>query len=196
MINRKTRIALFASTLLTALISCQEDNNYFETSYQAFFQVSSFSVFNMTVYLDDCITSEEFDAASRVFYNEADTSLSFKLRRPTNAHPERGIIAAIDWRITSINVTTLEDFDKDHPAGSSMNDIVSFEYEYKNQRFSIPLSEIKFGSVMLVDFYPAATDWRLPILRLNHEGMQMPRIDVRIEDAFGRTLTAQSKQSD
>lgn len=74
-----------------------------------------------------------------------------------------------------------------------MNDILNIEYEYKNKRCLLPLTEVKYGTIMLSDYFPYDPEWRsLFTLRPLDERMQMPRIEVRIEDAFGRTLTAQS----
>ena len=172
--------------------ACDHNDDYLETSFQAFYKLGGISISNACIQLEGCTTNPEFDAESRAFYQAADTSLTFKMRRPNRAHPERGTVGAIDWRITSIQVTVLENLDDSHPAGSSINDLVGFEYGYKNKWYSIPLSEIKYGAIMLIDYYPHDPDWWKPYLRFLSDLSPMPHIEVRIEDAFGRTLTAQN----
>ena len=181
---------------LPLLASCDREGDYVETSYIRIYQVVSISLEGESELSMRCSDNLDFDAESRAFYQAADTSLTFKLRRPNHAHPERGTIGAIDWRIASIEATTMEDFDENHPAGSSMNDLLCFEYEYKNKRHSIPLTEIKYGTIMLIDYYPYDPDWKQPWFRLSIDRVRMPHMEVTIKDAFGRTLTAQSEHSD
>ena len=184
-------IVFLTFIVLSLSISCTPQEEYITVSYEAFYRVTSIQL-SYQSFRAECPSSPDTDAESRAFYEAADTSLTFRLHKPSPAHPERGKVAAIDWRITGINVITLENLDKNHPAGSSMNNILNIEYEYKNKRCLLPLTEVKYGTIMLSDYFPYDPEWSLFTLRPFDERMQMPRIEVRIDDAFGRTLTAQS----
>lgn len=186
---------LLSVPLFFFLFSCEKEAEYIDTSYQMIYQASNIYLREGAV-LFEYDENPTFDTDSRLFYQSADTSLTFKIARPNRSHPEYGVVCAVDWRISKIQVITLQDYDEDHPAGSSINDLLQIEYRYKDNSFTIPLTEVNYGVIMLCDFFPYRPYHSPLLLQRRDKRKQMPRIEVRIDDAFGRTLTAQSKQSD
>ena len=139
---------------------------------------------------------EPFDLESRQFYEALDTALVFKGRLViTGANLYLKTWELLDMRISSVDVTALADYDKSHPAGSSLNDVLTLSYRYKRGWTSQPLSDIKYGDVMLGDYIhnPGYTSY--PGLTLSdgkHRQEPLIPIEVRITDAFGREFVAKS----
>lgn len=61
-------------------------------------------------------------------------------------------IAGIDWRVTRIDAFTVDDWDENHPAGSLINDLISVNYMFQNEWRFIPLSDFKYGDLMMSDY--------------------------------------------
>ena len=161
---------------------------------------------------------ESFDLQSRSFYNSLDTSLSYTGKVPVKKFNGgyRELPSAIDWRLKGIDVYSLEDFDTDHPAGSSLNDLCQIWYDYKHCRVIRPLTDICYGTLMLTDYYKsrgesgaglkiylydssvdipemkAYPDYK-KIIYEHTEESAFPKVEVRITDGFGRDFVARSE---
>lgn len=166
---------------------------------------------------------ESQDAESRAFYNTLDTSLFFSGRlKKTPAHLKyMDFWCAIDLRISTIEIITTEDYDDEHPAGSLLNDLCQIWYTYKHCKVARPLTDIKYGALMLTDYYPLNPDAdgaalpinihlrsaQVPDLKVypdsevnkydDYKDFQpFPKIEVRISDAFGREFVARTEDND
>lgn len=158
---------------------------------------------------------KEFDTQSREFYSSLDTSLTYtgkvSVKKFNGGFREKP--SAIDWRFNSIEIFTLEDFDPKHPAGSSLNDLCQIWYRYKHALVIRPLSDVRYGTLMLTDYYPynegfgetiqiylydSSVD--IPKMKVYPEYKKFtyqhpaesafPKVEVRITDAFGNEYTA------
>ena len=179
------------SVMALSLFSCEKEK-YVEITYDKICQASDFYIQGSSIYpifeYDQCV-----DIKSRNFYESVDTSLFFKVKQLPFAKESRMYLSAIDWRITDISVVTLDNFDEDHPAGSSLDDVLKVSFFYHNKYIEIPLTEIEYGSLMLSDFhtYPEYNG-DPPELNLVYpdDCWVRPAIEVTIEDAFGRCMIA------
>lgn len=160
--------------------------------------------------------NNDFDAESRAFYSSIDSSLSYTGKvysRAFNGGYHK-VFSAVDWRLNILEVTTLEDFDELHPAGSSLSDLIEIRYNYKHAMILRPLSDIQYGTMMVTDYFPEETfDWysdltlclyKSPVnnYREIHEcarnvpplsfgEVPFPSIEIRLSDAFGREFVKQ-----
>ena len=194
--NNMNRISkemfLLLSLSLIAFItqSCNRENEMIDTSFKSIYKVSEISLEGGTIlpkYIDDNSTE------SRAFYESIDTALVFK--DIPSSKPEHKDVCAIDWRITDMDVITLTDYDASHPSGSSLKDILMLEYKYKKKHISIKVSDIKYGIVMLSDYYPYDPDFSFLYLSPINERQSLygAKVEVIIKDSFGRTLNAKSE---
>lgn len=186
---------VFSMTLICMLLtaSCHRKQEMVDTSFVSFYKASGIHFSGVSSIEADCEYDAEFDNMSRLFYQANDTSLCFrKIKTRKEEHKD---VCAIDWRMVDFDVITLIDYDKDHPAGSSLKDVLVLEYWYKTKRISIPLSEIKYGSMMLSDYYPFDSDFSDLYFHHINERVSLvnTKLEVRITDDTGRMLTAQSR---
>lgn len=194
--NNMNRISkemfLLLSLSLIAFItqSCNRENEMIDSSFKSIYKVSEISLEGGTILpknIDDNSTE------SRAFYESIDTALVFK--DIPSSKPEHKDVCAIDWRITDMDVITLTDYDASHPSGSSLKDILMLEYKYKKKHISIKVSDIKYGIVMLSDYYPYDPDFCFLYLSPINERQSLygAKVEVIIKDSFGRTLNAKSE---
>lgn len=188
-----------AVAVLLCLNSCDKEHKnqeYVEETYVKIFKPQSIEARGIGEEGVAVLTvpeayDKDFELDSRSFYSGLDTSLVFKGWRYkiTNSNREMQEWCAIDYRITKINVVTLVDFDASHPAGSSLNDILKASYEYKHEFVSKKLSEISYGSLMLMDYFPYATDLSLLQIQPDVANDVVPpalkSYEVIIETAYG-----------
>lgn len=133
----------------------------------------------------------QFDDTSRSYYFNVDTLLRFVgYEKPLTGYSKvlRSYYCAIDWRITSINVTTLIDFDSNHPRESSINDLLTVGYWYKKDFITRSIIDINQNGLMLTDFYPNDVDAPNSELIINFHGdrfIKLPKCEIHIQDAFG-----------
>lgn len=134
-----------------------------------------------------------FSYESKSFYAGLDTSIIFKGYREKMSFDQKMTEqwALLDWRLRSIDVITLVDYDQQHPAGSSLNDIMGMRYYYKFSERDIPLKDFKYGDLMLSDFCGEGN--LKSFLRLYFIGHEEKLLDndtyeVHIEDAFGQNI--------
>ena len=179
----------FIILLLVHLSSCTRTNTI-DVSYSAFYKVASFSLRGTTI-IPQCIYDEETDASSRYFYNSLDSLLVFQKNR-SYTHWEHNDVCAVDWRITKMDIIALEDYDSSHPAGSSLNELFTLEFWYKSKRVSLPIIEVRYGALMLSDYYPYDIDFSNLYLRPTDDLAPLSSIKIKvvIQDAFGRTIEA------
>lgn len=177
--------------LLPFAVSCNIENAYEDVTYESIYQVTDCSLEYWTI-KPNYSFSHDFDTESKVFYETIDTSLTYKRAPLSSSKKEREKVCALDWRITDIDVTALEDFDENHSAGSSLKDVLYITYCYKGNYISLPLSDIKYGSIMLSDFYPYAPDELTLSLSLPDGMVYNSAIEVRITDAFGRVFSVKN----
>lgn len=162
---------------------------------------------------------EAFDAESRSFYSSVDTSLCFTGKVPYTAFNGgyRPVLSAVDWRISKMDVITLEDFDDAHPAGTSLIDLCELWYEYKHSYIIGPLKDVCITPLMLTDYDPWNKGQReilklelhtsadkIPqraehphYKRLDYDSKDLtnfPTVEVRITDTFGREFIKRVEQ--
>lgn len=193
-LNIKTSVLCFLIVLITVM-SCNTEKEYEEVAYEAIYQVTNITLESWNIKPSYSL-SQDLDAESRTFYEAIDTSLSYKRPPLSKKKKEYETICALDWRIIDIDVIALEDFDESHLAGSSLKDVLCMKYWYKGNLIILPLTEIKYGSIMLSDFYPYAPNDLLLSLSLPDGRVYNSAIEVKITDAFGRIFSAKNKTFD
>ena len=186
---------VFSMALICMLftVSCDRKQEMVDTSFVSLFKASCIYFSGVSSINPVCEYDAEFDNMSKLFYQSIDTSLCFrKIKTRKEEHKD---VCAVDWRMVDFDVITLIDYDKNHPAGSSLKDVLVLEYWYKTKRIAIPLSEIQYGSMMLSDYYPFDSDFSdLYFHHINERASLVnTKLEVRITDDTGRVLTAQSK---
>lgn len=186
---KRKRITSFVVLMLSCVLFSCEREEYVEITYDRICRVSD-------LYLDGTTIRPVFDydagadAESRLFYAEADTSLFFKIRKLPAAKTAYMSLSSFDVRITDITVKTLQYYDENHPAGSSLDDVLNVSYCYKKQTVSIPVTEVKNHPIMLVDFYTYADSPEYCFtLDFPKDAYLCEAMEVTIEDAFGRKMT-------
>lgn len=192
---KKLLLPLSIFILVAAACSCERLAKYEEATYETIIKASGIYVFGGSIcpIYNTVKFDPSFDAESRAFYKSLDTVLTWKRIVPTHKYvePENVTKCAVDWRITDISVTTLEDYDSSHPAGASMDDILSVRYNYKDEMHTIRLADVKYGTIMLCDYHPYVPDLT-PFILLPPDGAKLPAVEVTVEDSFGRSFTARS----
>ena len=187
-------------TILVSLIlltACHRDNVVIDSSFTAILRISgiSYSENGILVPIFENNPAHTFDhntdQESRAFYESVDTSLTFKMYPQKKIHPEWGDISAIDWRITTIKVISLEDYDEIHPKGSTLNDLLQIQFCYKSKYITIPLKQFEYGSLMLSDYYRFDPTHRNILLTYIQNQSAPSNIRITLEDAFGRTFSTQ-----
>ena len=85
------------------------------------------------------------------FYESCDTSLIYTGK--VHKNPDNSPISwyMIDLRPESIDVITLDHIDDTHPVGSTINDLCRIWYNYKHTQIIRPLTDIRYGTMMLAD---------------------------------------------
>ena len=180
--------------IATSLASCIKQDKTITTSFYSIYRVSGFNVDGQFI-SPICDYVDSADIESRNFYAQLDSSLTFQVIRTPYTKVEHQDICAIDWRIISIDIVALERYDENHPAGNSLNDIMSIEYTYKGKEVLLPLSEVHYGSIMLSDYYPYDPDFTFLYLRTTN-GREFPAsFQVKIQNAFGNELTCSTTKS-
>ena len=182
-------------------VSCHGNQEYLEESCTIIYRINSIraSSDGHTIEIfPELITDKSVDVESRHFYNEIDTNLVFKgwvkYRGAYRAHMESDW-SLIDWRITGIEVKAIEDFDEKHPAGSSLNDVMELCYSYKKSFMIVPLSDFKYGRMMLTDYYPGfdATGNEVLMRLGNDDTRRLPPCDITLTNYFGQSFNIISK---
>ncbi|MBR3074268.1 MAG: hypothetical protein IKH11_00740 [Bacteroidales bacterium] len=199
-----TKFIIAAAFALALLSSCDlehKNQEYVEMSPVRMYQITGIKFCGPWTIMPAFTSTYNFDTAfdkeSRAFYSSIDTSLVYKgwVHKATSSHPADYWCAA-DMRLTSIDVITLEDYDASHPAGSSLNDILQIKYWFKYQLITKPLAEFGYGDLMLMDYFPYE-DGRNSIsfdtLDPEYTSPREIKHEIRIEDAFGNTFTANSE---
>ena len=192
-ITKRFNILAYLWLLLLVTTSCRSQNDIEKTCYTTLYSLSGISIRGTSIY-PDCTYNNDSDLSSKSFYQLLDTSLCFQRIKPH--HVEHQDICAIDWRVTDINILALEDYDLEHKAGSSLNDLFLLEYWYKTKRISIPVTDVKYGTLMLADYYPFDPLFYGPLyLRQANELSPSPHTSFKviIKDAFGNTFEGTSK---
>jgi len=182
-------------------VSCEHANQEFvEQGCSALYKVNcvQIDILSHSIEISPELSFDRaFDKESRQFYNNIDTSLVFKgwinKRGSYREHRDAGW-SLIDWRLTVIDVKTLEDFDANHPAGSLLNDVIEIVYFYKWSALSASLDSFQYGSLMMTDYYPYRDDSSFTNggirLRLPDGDMRaLPKCEVTIEDFFGNRFS-------
>ncbi len=202
-------VAIFASSCIPQYEKVEND------PYEAIYRVEDINaeiIFHQ-LFIRPLIgeKDEAFDAESRSFYSSVDTSLCFTGKVPYTAFNGgyRPVLSAVDWRISKMDVITLEDFDAAHPAGSSLMDLCELWYEYKHSDIIGPLKDVYLNPLMLTDYDPwnkghheilkielhSSADKIPPRAEYPHykkrdydskDLTNFPAVEVRITDAFGR----------
>lgn len=149
---------LFAIVLFSMVAtSCHYKEEYRNDECYKVYKVKSVTTIERTI-KPEVEFDPSFDFLSREYYSGLDSTLAIKgwfHKRGLHIKMRYNHWSLIDWRIKKIDVVTLEDFDKDHPAGSSLNDVVLACFYYKENYIEIPLDKIEeYGGIMLVDYYP------------------------------------------
>lgn len=192
--NRIIHLVIPAILAVAAVCSCERLAKYEEATYETIIQASGMYYYygHICPIYNTVKFDPSFDAESRAFYKSLDTVLTWKRNVPKN-YMERASVTtcAVDWRITDISVTTLEDYDSSHPAGSSMDDILSVRYYFRDEMHTIRLADVKYGTIMLCDYHPYVPDIS-PFILLPPDGAKLPAVEVTVEDSFGRSFTARS----
>lgn len=173
--------------MLLGLAACQRGEVLSELSFGPIYRATGI---RLEGYAIVPAFSDAGDEASRSFYRDCDTALTFMAYRPDHVKLEHEIICAMDWRITGMEVITLADYDDAHPAGSSLADILTLEYWYKRELHAIPLQEVRYGALMLADFYPYDLPFSFLYLRVPDLAPLPDSIQVTIRDAFGQEFIA------
>ena len=180
---------------MAAACSCERLAKYEEATYETIIQASGIYVLGGSIcpIYNTVKFDPSFDAESRAFYKSLDTVLTWKREVSRHEYVRTELVTncAVDWRITGISVTALEDCDSSHPAGASLNDLLSVGYYYKDEMHRMRLADVKYGSIMLCDYHPYAPDTS-PFVLLPPDGTKLPAVEVTIEDSFGRRFTARS----
>ena len=192
--KRIIHLVIPAILAVAAVCSCERLAKYEEATYKTIIQASDIYILSGSIcpIYNTVKFDPSFDAESRAFYKSVDTVLTWKRKAPKN-YMERASVTtcAVDWRITDISVTTLEDYDSSHPAGSSMDDILSVRYYFKDEMHTIRLADVKYGTIMLCDYHLYAPD-ASPLLLPPDGANPLPAVEVTVEDSFGRSFTARS----
>ena len=198
------KFLIVLSSIMAGLSSCIKDWNYIEQPVDRIFRLEGIELYgqqieglgpNDVAIQPQYIYSSDFDTVSRQYYADKDTSLMFCGNLTiTGKNYYLKHWNLIDLRFVSVDVISLVDFDDKHPAGSSINDFFSLSYWYKHRLYTIPVSDVEFGRVMLGDFFPSTEGYcSLPGLVLTFNGkesLDLPPIEVRITDAWGRTFSS------
>ena len=197
---QRLKMSLAAVAALLCFSSCVEKDHrneeYVEETYVKIFKpqefrVSSIGEGGVSLKAVPAEYDRNFELESRSFYSSLDSSLVFKGWRYkiTNSNRELSEWCAIDFRITKIDVITLADFDASHPAGSSINDLMSVRYMYMHEIVSRKLMDFSYGQLMLADYFPYAEDqWFFdigPAVAFDEVPLQFKAYEVIIETAFG-----------
>lgn len=201
-ITEMKKITLFfvASISLFCLSSCIEkehrNQEYAEETYVKIYKPQSVEAWGMgaaggTIKIVPAEYDKSFERESRSFYTSLDTSLVFKGWRYkiTNGNRQLQEWCAIDFRITKIDVVTLEDYDASHPAGSSLNDLMRVSYEYMHEIVSKKLNDISYGNLMLIDYFPYSDAFNCIEISSDvapdEVPLQFKSYEVTIETAYG-----------
>ena len=190
-------ILLCVLVALFLTIGCHEKEEYVEIDPDFIFKPDSLKMQGQYIITAPKLPfDQDFCNNSRVYYQRADTMLTFKGYREKMSYEQKKSEGwcLLDWRIKSISVITLVDYDSSHPKGSSLNDLLGLKYWYKFTEVEKPLSSFKYGDVMLGDYYPYHNQWSpkqsLYLFFLNQDKpwLESASYEVHIEDAFGRTI--------
>ena len=189
-------LCVFVSLFVT--IGCHEKEEYVEIDPDYIFKPDSLKMQGQYIIIAPKLPFDyDFYNNSRDYYQRADTMLTFKGYREKMSYEQKKSEGwcLLDWRIRSIDVITLVDYDPSHPKGSSLNDLLGIKYWYKFTEVEKPLSSFKYGDLMLGDYYPYSDgSWNhkqsLYLFFLNQEKpwLENSSYEVHIEDAFGRTI--------
>lgn len=189
-------LCVFVSLFVT--IGCHEKEEYVEIDPDYIFKPDSLKMQGQYIIIAPKLPFDyDFYNNSRDYYQSADTMLTFKGYREKMSYEQKKSEGwcLLDWRIKSISVITLVDYDTSHPKGSSLNDLFGIKYWYKFTEVEKPLSSFKYGDLMLGDYYPYSDgSWNhkqsLYLFFLNQEKpwLENSSYEVHIEDAFGRTI--------
>ncbi len=201
MLSKQNNYFVAILSIVLIATSCEHANQEFvEQGCSALYKVNSIQIkvsSRSIQIIPELSLDRAFDKESRQFYNSIDTSLVFKgwinKRGSYVAHRDADW-SLIDWRLTGIDVKTLEDFDEKHSAGSLLNDVLEIEYFYKWSVLSAPLDSFQYGSLMMTDYYPYRDDSSFTNggirLRLPDGDMRaLPKCEITIEDFFGNKFT-------
>lgn len=200
--------SLTAQLLLLCLSSCMKDRDYVEQPVSRIYRLDGIALVEgphegwgpneigiQPLYSYD----EDFDHESRLFYANLDTTLVFKGNlKITGKNLYMQTWQVLDLRISSINITTLVDYDETHPTGSSLTDIFDISYWYKRTWIKKPVSDITYGGLMLGDLIPVDSNYyaEYPGLKFTVRGADfqlVPPIEVCIKDAFGNEFLARTE---
>ena len=181
---------------LFVTIGCHEKEEYVEIDPDFIFKPDSLKMQGQYIITAPKLPfDQDFYNNSRNYYQRADTMLTFKGYREKMSYEQKKSEGwcLLDWRIKSISVITLVDYDSSHPKGSSLNDLLGIKYWYKFTEVEKPLSSFKYGDLMLGDYYPYQNRWSpkqsLYLFFLNQDKLwlESASYEIHIEDAFGRT---------
>lgn len=202
------------------LPSCVKDyivvaNEEYESIYRVEDFIVSGSGSCLTILPEVSSYDAGFDEESKAFYSSLDSSLSYsgKVHYQAFSGGYHKVLSAVDWRINTVDIISREDFDEQHPAGSSLCDLIEIRYHYKHSLINRPLSDIHYGVMMITDYFPyGGYDYAFLKLCLyqtpftNYREIQecekitaplsygeapFPAIEIRITDAFGREFVKQ-----
>ena len=188
-------LCVFVSLFVT--IGCHEKEEYVEIDPDYIFKPDSLKMQGQYIIIAPKLPFDyDFYNNSRDYYQSADTMLTFKGDREKMSYEQKKSEGwcLLDWRIKSISVITLVDYDTSHPKGSSLNDLLGIKYWYKFTEVEKPLSNFEYGDLMLGDYYPYQNQWSpkqsLFLFFLNRETpwFTTGTYEIQIEDAFGRTI--------
>ena len=196
--NKRFWGALLAvSAAVLSLTSCFKQE-YVERTYTAMYRADSISRWGsrfIAYYTHDPAVEQEI----REFYRSLDTSLIYKgYLLLYYGERQYETWCAIDWQITEMDVVCLKDWDEEHPAGSSIKEKCFIEYNYMHRPHSKPLTDIKYGELMLCDIYPLVDNrehftihFKEPADETKYhrhraEFPDDPMLELHVKDAFGR----------
>lgn len=130
--------------------------------------------------------NNEITAEGKAYYEEKDTLLA--VVRIIRYNPPHSV-QAIDLRLTDLNITALENYDENHPKGTSLNDILNIKYKYKdNWHLLVDLTNFTFGDLMLIDYNYWEDDGREIFIEAK-EGFSMPQhFSVKLRSTFGQSF--------
>ena len=195
---RTIRLLSALFIILAIIISCQR-KEYVEMTYVNIYQADSLyfrgKASNSISIAATCSWSKEFEKESRRFYMEVDSNLVYKgwRRKVTDKNCQQDFWSAIDWRFTKIEFITKENYDSSHPAGSSLNDLLYIEYDYKYNYVQKRLSDVVYGNMMLTDYYPYNEYYSiLRFTKIDGSATLPNDFIIRFHDAFGRVFTVDS----
>lgn len=186
--------------ILFCIASCEHANQeYLKEECAGLYRISNIRLLHDTQSITitpELAYNKSTDTEGRAFYRDLDTALVFDgwiNKRGVYDERMEANWSLIDWRLSTIDVKTLEAFDATHPAGVSLKDVLEIGFFYKRSFLTIPMDGFQYGSLMLTDYYPNkgkdVPENGIFIRLYDGDTRILPSCEITIDNYFGESFT-------